>query len=139
MVLPWNVTVQICLHIPCSLLQVAWSWATHSMAGQPYMAVTHMQISVLTQTGPWDIGGSEIHADPQYVAAQQASIERLCVRHVLDNTTFDHSMYPCVSCSYHAESVYHRQTSQHSVDGEDVTTTDPPSLRNEVQKIHKSC
>ena len=54
------------------------------MAAQPYVAATHMKMIFLTPTGPWDIGGSvsyagtEIYPDPQYFAAQQASIER-CV------------------------------------------------------------
>ena len=118
------------------------------MAVQPYVAATHMTMAFLTPTRPWDIGrpvsyaGTEICPDPHYFAAQQASIER-CVLGMYWITlgTFDHSVYPCVSCSYRAESVYHRQTSQHSVDGEAVTTSDPPSLnsRKEVQMIHNSC
>ena len=119
------------------------------MAAQPYVAATHMKMIFLTPTGPWDIGGSvsyagtEIYPDPQYFAAQQASIER-CVlgMYWITSCTFDHSLHPCVSCSYQAESVYHRQTSQHSVDdGEAVTTSDPPTLssRKEVQMIHNSC
>lgn len=63
-------------------LQVARCWPPHSMAAQPYMTATHMQI-FLTPTGPWDSGsvsyaGTEIYPDPHYFAGQQPSIER-CV------------------------------------------------------------
>ena len=44
----------------------------------------------------------------------------------------------CVLCSSHAETLYHRQTSQQSVNGEDLVASDPPSLkcRKEVQKVY---
>lgn len=85
-------------YISCCLLQVACSWAPHGMAAQPYMAATHMKISFLTPTGPWDISGSvsyaetEIHPDPQYFAAQQASIER-CVLGKYWITSFSITQY----------------------------------------------
>lgn len=38
------------------------------------------------------------------------------------------------SCSYHPETVYHRQREQHEVDGEatDMVTSDPPPLTKGV-------